>query len=359
MAQRSQLASATVQQSIRAQVQPVAHPRYPGTSSSHTARWELICRSVVPGVPIVLTFAANGTSQYLETDGTITSDSSQAAFFALSPSGQLMGGNGYVSTAGDVASQPFAVSSDTPGMKRASRTYTQFVIGFRNILGWLNDAFTDGKVIFCYSGSTMMVVFDGVPSPGCTVIELVAIPAADIGSHVGISTTGMPQSAPETMTSMSTGMSGNSGIPMGLSSTPNAVLTTSTTPLSASSRPGPGLSTLPASSPIATQSAQNSLPSPSPISSSPSGSESAYPAPTTTGNPNCYDRSPFDGTVNDNNLILCDTDLPGYDLEAVPASDIAACIDACSSYVPSSQGPCVAVVFDIVSFLTPTVWDSS
>jgi hypothetical protein len=74
---------------------------------------------------------------------------------------------------------------------------------------------------------------------------------------------------------------------------------------------------------------------------------SLYPSPTSTGIPNCYDRSPFDGTVNGGYLILCDTDLPGYNLGPFDGSDIADCIQACSSYVPSGAGQCVAVEFDV------------
>ena len=73
---------------------------------------------------------------------------------------------------------------------------------------------------------------------------------------------------------------------------------------------------------------------------------SLFPSPTSTGVPNCYDRSPFDGTVNGGYLILCDTDLPGYDLAPYDGSDIADCIAACSSYVPTGAGQCVAVEFD-------------
>jgi hypothetical protein len=74
---------------------------------------------------------------------------------------------------------------------------------------------------------------------------------------------------------------------------------------------------------------------------------SLYPSPTSTGVPNCYDRSPFDGTVNGGYLILCDTDLPGFNLGPFDGSDIADCIQACSSYLPSGAGQCVAVEFDV------------
>jgi hypothetical protein len=75
--------------------------------------------------------------------------------------------------------------------------------------------------------------------------------------------------------------------------------------------------------------------------------------PTSTGTPNCLDRSPFSGTVNGGYLILCDTALPGYDLAQVNGANLADCIAACNSYVASSSPqnePCVAVEYDEVSF---------
>ena len=77
--------------------------------------------------------------------------------------------------------------------------------------------------------------------------------------------------------------------------------------------------------------------------------------PTTTGEPNCFDASSFDGSVNDNYLILCDTDLPGFDLDAVAAQDLAECIDMCRSTPPGGMGErCVAVEYDLVSaFMAP------
>jgi hypothetical protein len=73
--------------------------------------------------------------------------------------------------------------------------------------------------------------------------------------------------------------------------------------------------------------------------------------PTSTGDPNCFDGSNYDGTVNGNFLILCDTDLPGFNLEAVPAIDLTECIEDCSSYVPGGNGDqCVAIEYDIVSY---------
>ena len=86
----------------------------------------------------------------------------------------------------------------------------------------------------------------------------------------------------------------------------------------------------------------------------PSGTTMAGPSgtgfPTTTGDPNCFDSSGFDGTINNNYLILCDTGLPGYDLDAVEAQDLTGCIEQCGAYAPSGNGVrCVAVEYDIVS----------
>ena len=69
--------------------------------------------------------------------------------------------------------------------------------------------------------------------------------------------------------------------------------------------------------------------------------------PTSTGTPNCSDRSPFSGTLNGGYLILCDTALPGYTLAQANGTDLADCITACTNYVniyPSD--PCVAVEYD-------------
>ena len=81
--------------------------------------------------------------------------------------------------------------------------------------------------------------------------------------------------------------------------------------------------------------------------------------PTTTGDPNCFDGSEFDGTINNNYLILCDTSLPGYDLDSVDAQDLAECIEECGSYAPSGNGDrCVAVEYDIVSLPSLHLRDS-
>ena len=232
-----------------------------------------------------------------------------------------MSGNEYVSTSGDVSNQPFAVSPDTPGMKRASRIFAQFLVELDQTLAFINDAFVGGRAIFCVSGTKMLIVFDEILPQGCTAVALGVVPVESVDSGPTSSSTVLPPS--------------NSGTPSLSTSILSAPM--STTPVAAGS----------------SQSASSSSNYAEPLTSV---SGAAYPAPTTTGTPNCYDRSPFDGTVNDNYLILCDTDLPAYDLAEVPASDIAECISACSSYVPTSQGLCVAVEFDIVSSYSPNVW---
>jgi hypothetical protein len=74
-----------------------------------------------------------------------------------------------------------------------------------------------------------------------------------------------------------------------------------------------------------------------------------FPVPTSTGNPVCNPGSPFDGTVNDNYLILCDTSVAGSDLNVLQASELSDCISKCRSYAPESQKTCVAVEYDSVS----------
>ena len=325
------------------------------TQVQNMLRWETIKltrSSIIPGEPIVLTFSMNGISSYLQADGAITNLSSQAADFSVTPSGFFISENGYLSTSRDVAIQPFAISPDAPGMKRASRVFGRFLVNLDRILEWINDAFTGGRAIFCVSGSTLMVVFNGVTPPGCIAIQLGAIPASDLNPGLSTSTIALPLSTSSNMPIVSTVMTqppSSSGLPFGAGSTANPIISTSMTPpppvswSQVSSPSGPG-------SPSAASGATSNVAPPQSSSNpTPSTSGSDYPAPTTTGTPNCFDRSPFDGTVNDDFLLLCDTGLPGYELDAVPASDIAECIDACRAYVQTSEVTCVAVEFDIVS----------
>ncbi|KAF7507284.1 hypothetical protein GJ744_010718 [Endocarpon pusillum] len=71
---------------------------------------------------------------------------------------------------------------------------------------------------------------------------------------------------------------------------------------------------------------------------------------TSTGVPNCYDRSPFDRTVNDGYLILCNTALPGFDIMSANGSSLAECISRCNAFgFGNATQPCVAVSFDITA----------
>ena len=110
------------------------------------------------------------------------------------------------------------------------------------------------------------------------------------------------------------------------------------------------------SAPVTTASAvpASSTSSVSTLTSSSVTATTSYP--TSTGTPNCLDRSPFTGTINAGYLILCDTALPGYDLAQVNGADLADCMAACNSYVPSlssQQEPCVAVEYDEVGLGSP------
>ena len=71
---------------------------------------------------------------------------------------------------------------------------------------------------------------------------------------------------------------------------------------------------------------------------------------TSTGVPNCYDRSPFDNTINRGYLILCNTALPGFDLMSVNGNNLAECIAACNAHSSGNATEvCVAVTFDITA----------
>lgn len=74
-----------------------------------------------------------------------------------------------------------------------------------------------------------------------------------------------------------------------------------------------------------------------------------YPAPTSTGDPTCGLGTQYDGTVNNNFLILCRTSLEGSELNVLTATDLADCISDCRSYPPESQRACVAVEYYSVS----------
>jgi hypothetical protein len=74
---------------------------------------------------------------------------------------------------------------------------------------------------------------------------------------------------------------------------------------------------------------------------------SGYPAPTSTGTPDC-DVAGYDGTVNDDYLILCDTALPGTNLDVSYAASLVQCIDYCNTYLAPSGPACVGVEYDSV-----------
>ncbi|KIW28400.1 uncharacterized protein PV07_08067 [Cladophialophora immunda] len=321
-------------------------------TSSSTTSSASATPTITLGEPVFLTFSLGGFPEYLAADGSVTNDTQQAASFAISSSGQLVSGSDYVSTSGDVSSQPFAASPEAPLVKRLPRIFTLFSIIENDILVWTNDAFVGGQAIFCVSGSTLFVVFNGVLPPGCIGVQIGVIPTANSNPSTTSSTTTLPQTS--TISTISTISASSISTSMQSSSTNFASTSTSVTTVPTTASISSSLvstSTTSTSSTDITSSSSAPESSSGPVTSS--TTLSAYPAPTTTGTPNCFDRSPFDGTVNNDYLILCDTDLPGFDLDVVAASDIAECIDACSSYAPGSQGPCVAVEFDILANTDP------
>lgn len=102
--------------------------------------------------------------------------------------------------------------------------------------------------------------------------------------------------------------------------------------------------------PVPSTTATNN-PTKSSVSYSGTSSNTAYPGPTSTGEPTCGQGSGFDGTVNDDYLILCNTELPGYNIELpITVEDFAECIEECTQYTNANSGaPCVAVEYQSVS----------
>ncbi len=291
-----------------------------------------------------------------------------------------MGAGGYISTDGNETSATFGVSPTVGPISTVFSLVSNDTLGQRDetasakILVWRNRAFIGGEAIFCIFGSILEVAFGGEAPAGCVEVVLGAIPVSSL-----------PSTSSTTTASQSSMTTGSGVFTNTITSTILVIPTTTVSFLSHTTEPSqlssdvghmssslfspsspsygsfttsPVVSSGAATSrviqttnmgstlsPASSSSPSSNRPSSAPMSSTTPG----YPAPTTTGTPNCYDRSPYDGTVNDDYLILCDTDLSGYDLERVAASNIAECIDQCNSYIPSSQGPCVAVAFDIVS----------
>jgi len=273
--------------------------------------------------------------RYVAADGSVTEDPQAASIFVITPSGQLMNTGGYISTAGVEEGELFRVS---PEVKAIS---TRFTVRPNSTLTWENDAFVGGEAIFCLLGD-LYVRFDGTAPPGCGKIDLTVTPEDEItlpptstlttsliASTAATSTISVPTYPPGTSSTTS----------LFFSSTPDLTLTTTTTPIVM------GTTSFDQDHTSSTSVSEEIPPS----STASTSLTSDFPAPTSTGTPNCFDGAGFDGTVNSDYLILCDTELPGSTLDAVPAADLAECIEACNSYVPTSDGICVAVEFDIVS----------
>lgn len=308
-----------------------------------------------------------GQPEYVSADGTLTNDSSLAVDFAINPTGQLEGAGGFISTDGNETSMTFEVSP-TP---RAISTFFSLVSNdtiarredtlARKVLVWKNEAFVGGEAMFCVFGSILEVTFGGTSPPGCLEVILGAIPSGDVQPAPTSSsmTTVTPSSTSAGSVILTDTTTTTSNSPVPTSNSPSWTPTSEPISASIASQTSSlylspissehGNSATSSSMNPSTTMTQGAVSYSSTLASAPSPTSSEYPAPTTTGTPNCYDRSPFDGTVNNDYLILCDTNLPGSDLQRVPASNIAECIDECNSYIPSSQGPCVAVAFDIVS----------
>jgi hypothetical protein len=245
----------------------------------------------------------------------------------------------YVSTPGDVDSEVFKTSSATRNKKRALQIFTTFTVDNTGALSWINGAFTGSQAIFCVAGNRMLIVFNGSPSSNCQVVGLVAVTVITTNSPASSTTSELQSSASQSAPPKGGTVSSSTAEPPPKSA-----------PFSSGASGSAPPPNVPDTSTTAVVMVGSSTSTSDSGAETTSATSTAYPAPTTTGTPSCYDRSPYDGTVNDNYLILCDTDLPGIDLDKVSAANIADCIDQCSSYTTSSGAQCVAAEFDTVGW---------
>ena len=261
---------------------------------------------------------------YLSDNGSLTSDPYKATQFELK-TGLLRTIVGYVSTSGLLPFQAFAAS---PVLSPFSTTFS---IGEDNGLWWTNQIFSGGQARFCELDAAINAVFaTDIPS-GCFLVQLRAVDVDDVWRPAQSSPTTLPgepgtyiPTFAMTTLGISTRLGCASEVPVPSPSPPNI---------------SPGASSVRGTSVVPRTATSTTT--------------TDYPAPTSSGRPLCNNNSPFDGTVNNDYLILCNTALPGSDLAAVSATDFASCIEQCSSFTSRDGQPCVAVTYQAVSLLIP------
>ena len=233
--------------------------------------------------------------EYIAAGGTVSTNTTLALVFTYTSIGQLFSNGSFVSTSSGSGSQNFFPNSSAQAIQ------TTFSTSAEDTLDWSNDAFFNRHALFCSFNSFVEVVFDQQLPEGCIQVNLLVIPLSQIISSSG--------------------------------STASSTQTTST-----------AVQSRPASSSTSTTTNVSQL-------SASMTTSSATGPPTTTGTPNCFDGTDYDGSVNGGYLIQCETNLTGSNFMTVDASGLAECIADCSAAEPQPSGSCVAVVYDIVSSL--------
>lgn len=102
----------------------------------------------------------------------MTPNYNEATAFAISPINQLAGYQGgwkYLSSPGDLQSQPFGL---TPEEHRIESAFEIEGSG----LVWKNDGFDNGQARFCQNGPAITVVFQGALPERCTPVTLQPAP---------------------------------------------------------------------------------------------------------------------------------------------------------------------------------------
>lgn len=149
------------------------------TSKSQTLSSVRVCTDRECSQQFLLRVVNQGSSpslavvQYINGDGVVTPNFYEATAFAISPISQLAGYQGtgwsYVSSPGDVKSQPFGLSPSVHEIE------TGFSINGGDLV-WMNDAFDNKQARFCQNGPAITVVFQGALPELCTPVTLQPAP---------------------------------------------------------------------------------------------------------------------------------------------------------------------------------------
>ena len=129
----------------------------------------ILCRpSLTPSFYISVSpnsIAKRSQPQYVATEGTVTTNISQASVFQILQTGQLRSAGQLVSTSGLAQSEPFETQPTTGAVS------TLFSI-LDDQLVWMSDAFVGQRALFCVFGPIVSAVFNGVLPESCLQVTL-------------------------------------------------------------------------------------------------------------------------------------------------------------------------------------------